>query len=193
MKRIAGKNSRTVYTATILQAIILFMAFVSGSSNALKATSQELPNVIIILADDLGYNDLGCFGSKNIATPHLDKMAAGGMVFKNFLTGSSVCSPSRASLLTGRYPQRCGVPFAVGDVYSDLGLRYDEITIAELLKEKGYSTAAFGKWHLGLPSGFNFTTHGGFDRQSEFHPNRHGFDLFLVHQVIRSLTDGCHF
>jgi len=148
-----------------------------GCTSASKS-SDTLPNIIIILADDLGYNDLSCFGSKNISTPNLDLMANQGFVFKNFLTASNVCSPSRAALLTGRYPQRNGVPFAVGDVYSDLGLQDDEITIAEILKGKDYATAAFGKWHLGVPLGFNRTTHEGFSKQSQFHPNRQGFDLF---------------
>lgn len=155
----------------------LFMLSLLSCSKASKSSIQ-LPNIIIILADDLGYNDLSCFGSKNIVTPNLDAMAREGFVFNNFLTASNVCSPSRASLLTGRYPQRNGVPFAVGDVYSDLGLQDDEITIPEILKGKGYSTAAFGKWHLGLPLGFNFTTHEGFNKESEFHPNNQGFDLF---------------
>ncbi|MBL7111760.1 MAG: sulfatase [Bacteroidales bacterium] len=138
-----------------------------------------LPNIIIILADDLGYSDLSCYGSEKINTPNLDKMASDGMAFTNFWTTCNVCSPSRASLLTGRYPQRCGVPFALGGVYSDLGLQDDEITIAELLKDKGYSTAAIGKWHLGIPLGFNYTTHQGFNSSSEFHPNNQGFDLFF--------------
>ena len=144
-----------------------------------KAAKRDLPNIIIILADDLGYGDLSCFGSKTIKTPYLDKLASKGIKFTNFWTTCSVCSPSRASLLTGRYPQRCGVPYAVGDVYSDLGLADDEETIAELLKTKGYSTAAIGKWHLGIPQGFNYTTHEGFSSNSEFHPNHQGFDLFF--------------
>ena len=96
--------------------------------------TQKLPNVIIILADDLGYSDLSCFGSETIKTPNLDKLASEGIKFTNFWTSSNVCSPSRASLLTGRYPQRCGVPYAVGGVYSNIGLQDNEITIAELLK-----------------------------------------------------------
>ena len=138
-----------------------------------------MPNIIIILADDLGYGDLSCFGSKIIKTPNLDKLASEGIKFTNFWTTCSVCSPSRASLLTGRYPQRCGVPYAVGDVYSDLGLADDEVTIAEFLKTKGYSTAAIGKWHLGIPQGFNYSTNEGFNPNSEFHPNHQGFDLFF--------------
>ncbi len=141
--------------------------------------SDRPPNFIIIFADDLGYGDLGCYGSKTIQTPNLDRMAAEGMRFSDFSVTCSVCSPSRASLLTGRYPSRCGMPFAVGGVYSDVGLQDDEITIAGLLKKQNYSTACIGKWHLGIPQGFNYQTHEGFTSDSEFHPNRQGFDLFF--------------
>ncbi|MDA2928596.1 sulfatase [Acidobacteria bacterium AH-259-O06] len=158
-----------------LSAATLVMA---GYYQAGTVPEAKKPNFIIIFADDLGYGDLGCYGSKIYQTPHLDRMAAEGMRFTDFYATCSVCSPSRASLLTGRYPSRCGIPFAVGGVYSDLGLQDDEITIAELLKERGYATACIGKWHLGVPEGFDYQTHEGFSSGSEFHPNRQGFDLF---------------
>lgn len=145
-------------------------------------TSKEketlTPNVIVILADDLGYNDLASYGSKLNKTPVLDKLAQEGVLFTDFNSTCNVCSPARASLLTGRYPQRSGVPFAIGLVYSDLGLPGDEITLAEVLQQKGYKTAAIGKWHLGQPQGMNLSTHEGFSAQSPFHPQRQGFDLF---------------
>jgi len=160
--------------------MILMLSGMEGCSRKInQEASDELPNIIIILADDLGYSDLSCYGSVKIKTPILDKMASEGVKFTNFWTTCNVCSPSRASLLTGRYPQRCGVPFALGGVYSDLGLQDDEITIAEVLKNKGYATAAIGKWHLGVPQGFNYSTHEGFTSSSEFHPNSQGFDLFF--------------
>ena len=152
-----------------------------GCSSLVGGTAggrKRKPNFIVIFADDLGYGDLSCYGSEKIKTPVIDQMAVEGIRFTDFWATCSVCSPSRASLLTGRYPQRCGVPYAVGGVYSDLGLQASEITIAKLLKTKGYATAAIGKWHLGIPQGFNYTTHEGFSSDSEFHPLNHGFDLF---------------
>lgn len=152
---------------------------ISCSNEALEKERETLqPNIVIILADDLGYNDLACYGSKLNKTPVLDRLALEGVRFTDFNATSNVCSPSRASLLTGRYPQRCGVPFAIGLVYSDLGLQEDEVTLAEILKDQGYTTAAIGKWHLGQPQGMNFSTHDGFSTQSPFHPQNQGFDFF---------------
>lgn len=173
----SGKNSGLCFYLPLMLFILMAIGGCDSRINKSKV-ANKLPNIIIILADDLGFSDLSCYGSITIQTPNLDNMATEGMMFKNFYTTCSVCSPSRASLLTGRYPQRCGVPFALGGVYSDLGLQDDEITIAEILKDKGYATAAIGKWHLGIPQGFNYTTHEGFISTSEFHPNSQGFDLF---------------
>ena len=106
------------------------------------------PNVVIIFADDLGYGDLGCFGAKGYATPHLDNMAAEGMRFTNFYVASAICSPSRAALLTGRYPVRTGV-ITVVSANKQLHLPLEEVTLAERFKARGYATAIFGKWHLG--------------------------------------------
>ena len=106
------------------------------------------PNVVIIFADDLGYGDLGCYGAKGYATPHLDNMAAGGMRFTNFYVASAICSPSRAALLTARYPVRTGVTTVVS-ANKKLHLPLEEVTLAERFKARGYATAIFGKWHLG--------------------------------------------
>ncbi len=117
------------------------------------------PNFVIILADDLGYGDLASYGSKTIRTPSLDHMAAGGMRFTDFYATAPFCSPSRASLLTGRYPARAGVPYVLFPA-EDRGLPQSEVTIAELLREEGYATACIGKWHLGWPERFRAHRHG---------------------------------
>jgi len=123
----------------------------------------ELPNFVVIFADDLGYGDLGVYGSETIRTPNLDRMAAEGMRFTDFYTAAPFCSPSRAALLTGRYPVRAGVPYVLFPTELT-GLPPAEITIAEILSDKGYATAAIGKWHLGWPK--------------PFRAQRHGFDFF---------------
>ncbi|WP_111708237.1 sulfatase family protein [Lutibacter citreus] len=112
-------------------------------------SAQEQPNFIVIFTDDQGYEDLSCFGSNKLKTPNIDKMANEGMKLTSFYVASSVCSPSRAALLTGRMPKRVGVPGVLFPKKNEKGLSTEEITIAELLKEKNYATALVGKWHLG--------------------------------------------
>ncbi len=109
----------------------------------------------MIFADDLGYGDLGCYGSPTIRTPHLDQMAAEGLRFTDFYSAAEVCTPSRAALLTGRLPIRSGMCGHRRVLFpnSKGGLPPAEITIAEALKEKGYATAHIGKWHLGIHPG----------------------------------------
>lgn len=128
-------------------------------SAPLLGASSSRPNVIVILADDLGYGDLGCYGS-GIATPNIDRMAAEGIRFTQFNSASPLCSPSRAAWLTGRYPTRVGIPRVLdaGDTY---GIPDSETTIARMLKDSGYATMCVGKWHLGsaapyLPTGRGF-------------------------------------
>ncbi|MGO4538768.1 sulfatase family protein [Paenibacillus sp. 2TAB19] len=120
------------------------------------------PNIIVIYCDDLGYGDLGSYGSEHIRTPHLDRLAEEGARFTNWYSNSPVCSPSRASLLTGRYPVRTGVESILSGKRGTAGLSLDEKTIASLLKPHGYRTGLFGKWHLGVTP--------------EQNPNAHGFD-----------------
>ncbi len=164
---------------------------------ALSVTGQaRRPNIVVILADDLGYGDVGAYGGAVIATPHMDRLAAEGLRFTSAYASAPVCSPSRAGLLTGRYPLRSGIVQAMqaaGDsltrrlsvefamAMSNLGsidmrgghnmvkgLPLDEVTVAELLRAAGYRTAAFGKWHL-----------GDFTEWEQYHPYRHGFDHFV--------------
>ncbi len=112
--------------------------------------SPTKPNIVFILADDLGYSDLSCYGATGIKTPNLDKMAEEGVRFSSFYAPAGVCTPTRASLMTGCYPKRVGLHVEV--LYPDTrsGLNPDEITLSELLKESGYTTGCIGKWHLGL-------------------------------------------
>lgn len=134
-----------------------------------QALAAEPPNVIIIFADDLGWGDLGCFGNPAIRTPQLDRMAAEGQKWTQFYVAAPVCTPSRAALMTGRYPIRNGMTSAKrGVLFPDSGggLPSGEVTLAELLKQKDYATGVFGKWHLGhlpqyLPTSQGFDTYVG--------------------------------
>lgn len=124
----------------------------------------ERPNIILIMADDLGYGDIGCFGNQDVLTPSLDKLAAEGLKFTDFHSNGAVCSPTRAALLTGRYQQRSGlegVIYAKGDT-RQTGLDIDETTFADYLKSVGYATGIIGKWHLGYRIDYN-PIYQGFD------------------------------
>lgn len=154
---------RTVVYAAVGMAGMLFVSAQGGQLT-------DRPNFIVIYVDDLGFNDLGCYGAKDpaIRTPNLDRMAAEGMRFTDWFSACSVCAPSRAALLTGRYPQRCGLPVCPEqrhfgrDYEQNVGLQPSEITIAELLKPLGYATAMYGKSHLGYVKQF-YPLQMGFD------------------------------
>jgi arylsulfatase A-like enzyme len=151
-----------------LMAGVLVLAAGPASLNGQRRVP---PNIVIILADDMGYGDIGCFGSPNIKTPRLDRMAAEGQKWTNFYV-QPVCSPSRAALLTGRLPIRSGMYGVAGAVAPKVirdnaaqGLPSEEVTLAEALKTRGYATAIIGKWHLGhLP---------------QFLPMAQGFDYWF--------------
>ncbi len=133
------------------------------AESSTDAPLELKPNIIIILADDYGYGDVGCYGSERFLTPNLDALAAGGIRFTDFHSNGAVCSPTRAALMTGRYQQRSGihgVVTAAGHRHTGLDLR--ETTIAEVMKSAGYATGIFGKWHLGYQPKFN-PIHQGFD------------------------------
>ncbi|CAN5382192.1 sulfatase [soil metagenome] len=135
----------------------------SGKSPLTESSAPKKPNFIIIFTDDLGYGDLGIYGHPTIRTPHLDKMAIEGQKWTNFYSASNVCTPSRAALLTGRYPVRSGMCSDTRRVLfpdSDGGLPQNEITIARTLKKLDYKTAAIGKWHLGHLPAYLPTSHG---------------------------------
>ena len=139
--------------------LLFFLSFLIQKIEAKK------PNIIIILTDDQGYEDLGCFGSQRISTPHIDQMAKEGAVLSDFYVAAPVCTPSRAALMTGCYPKRISMANGVFLAADKNGLNPNEITIAEVAKSSGYKTAMFGKWHLG--------------DQLAFLPTRQGFDEFF--------------
>ncbi|CAM3899155.1 sulfatase-like hydrolase/transferase [Lederbergia lenta] len=126
---------------------------------------MKKPNFIIIYCDDLGYGDLSCYGSEHVKTPHLDQLADDGIKLMNWYSNSPVCSPSRAALLTGKYPLRTGVDRILSGKRGSIGLSTAHETLATKLKSLGYNTAMFGKWHLGA--------------SLETGPNAHGFDEFF--------------
>ncbi|MDJ1467784.1 sulfatase [Cytophagaceae bacterium DM2B3-1] len=129
-----------------------------------SAQKAAQPNIVLILADDLGYGDIGAYGATDVRTPHIDQLATQGIKFTSFYTPSPVCSPTRAGLLTGRYPCRMGID-GVFFPESYTGIPASEVTIAEALKQKGYSTGIVGKWHLG--------------HHRQFLPLQNGFDYYF--------------
>ena len=156
-------------------ALLLLAAALLAASPA--AAPAQSPNVVVIFADDLGYGDLGAYGHPTLRTPALDRMAAEGMRFTQFYTGASVCTPSRAALLTGRLPVRSGTMGRPRVFFpnSSGGLPAEEITIAEALKARGYATGMVGKWHLGhLP---------------RYLPTRQGFDSYYGIPYSNDMTN----
>lgn len=149
---------------TISQSIRLLAAILLLSLIGHRLAWSETTNIIVIFADDQGYQDLGVFGSPNIKTPNIDRMAKEGMRFTDFYSAASVCTPSRAALMTGCYPERVG-RLPVLFPRDQRGLNPDETTIAEMLKAQGYATACIGKWHLG--------------HKKEFLPTSQGFDDYF--------------
>jgi arylsulfatase len=155
------------------QFLLTMAGSVSGPA-LLSAAGPDRPlNVVLIYADDLGYGDLGCYGSA-VRTPNIDSLARDGVRFTNYYSANPVCSPSRASLLTGRYPTRVGVPKVLFPHATD-GLAKDEQTLADLLRAKGYKTKCVGKWHLGdapeyLPTSRGFDEYFGIPYSNDMTP-----------------------
>ncbi|NOS69622.1 MAG: sulfatase [Verrucomicrobia bacterium] len=143
----------------ITSLLAIFAAFTVSA-----ADRRTTPNIVIVFCDDLGYADVGCFGAKGWKTPNLDRMAAEGIRFTRFYDAQPVCSASRSALMTGCYPSRIGIMGALGP-NSKVGISSNEVTLAEIMKQRGYATAIYGKWHLG--------------DQPQFLPTRHGFDEYF--------------
>lgn len=152
------KNTKRSFPKNLPLIFLLFFAVV--------ARGADRPNIVVIYADDLGWGALSCYGQTDYETPHFDRMAREGTRLTSFYVSTPSCGPSRAALLTGRYPFRTGVPSnPAPDANRDHGIKASETTLAELLKSEGYVTKAVGKWHLGhLP---------------EYYPTKHGFDSYF--------------
>lgn len=146
--------------------IVLGLVVLARAPGVAKGRS---PNIVIFLADDMGFGDAGCNGCTDIKTPNIDALAAGGIRFTNYYSAAPICSPSRAGMLTGRYPIRAGVPGNCSSMPGDACMPADEVTVAELAKTRGYATAVVGKWHLGF--------------SQETVPNAQGFDFFFGHHA----------
>ncbi|MEX0987632.1 MAG: sulfatase [Bacteroidales bacterium] len=152
------------FTFKTMAGLFIITSLVLVSCNQSGSTGQsETPNIVLIYLDDMGYGDLGLTGTTGHTTPNIDKLAVNGMFFTHYYSPQAVCSASRAGLLTGCYPNRVGIPMALNH-RATTGISDDEETIAEVLKKRGYTTAIFGKWHLG--------------HHPQFLPMRHGFDEF---------------
>jgi arylsulfatase A len=162
-----AKERRDKFISEPVSVGLAALAMMTASS--CSKSEHKLPNFVIIFTDDQGYNDLSCYGSSQVNTPNIDRMAAEGVKLTSFYVAAPLSTPSRAALMTGSYPRRVGLPkgsrhavLLSNDIY---GLNPDEITLAEVLKKKGYATAIYGKWHLG--------------DQKVFLPTRQGFDEFF--------------
>ncbi|MHC4252048.1 MAG: sulfatase family protein, partial [Planctomycetota bacterium] len=170
-----GRHAMRMRTTTRLAAA-LACAFAVAS--AARARPGRPPNVVVIFMDDMGYADIGPFGAKGYSTPHLDRLAREGRVFTDFYVTQAVCSASRAGLMTGCYNVRVGILGALGP-RSGHGLNPDEVTIAEICKQRGYATACYGKWHLGhhrkfLPMQQGFDDYFGLPYSNDMWPHHPG-------------------
>ena len=192
-----------VWCANMILKFLTMLLTATLLCHAIAANEQVQPNVVMIYSDDQGSFDLNCYGSTDLATPNLDRLATRGIRFTQMYSPSAICSASRAGLMTGRYPVRAGVPGNVSSLQGIAGMPSSEITMAELLKAKGYVTGHVGKWHLGyseatMPKAQGFDSSFGhmggcIDNYSHFFywngPNRH--DLWRNNQMV--WEDGSYF
>jgi arylsulfatase A len=180
-----------------LVGIGLMCCGLSVATAAVAGAAEQLPNFVIIFIDDMGYADIGPFGAEGYETPHLDRMAREGRIFTDFYVTQAVCSASRAGLMTGCYNVRVGIQGALAH-RSNIGLHADEVTLAELVKQKGYATAIYGKWHLGhhpkfLPSAQGFDEYFGIPYSNDmwpYHPTaKKGFPPLPLFDGTRIVND----
>lgn len=166
-----------------LKMTALGLCGVLAAASASAAPAPGKPNIIWIMPDDLGYGDLGCYGCKDIPTPHIDRLATAGVRCETFYAAAPVCTPSRGCALTGRYPEKLGLG---GALMGKGGMKADAVTIAEILKKAGYATGLVGKWHLGY-TGDALPNRQGFD---EFYGFRGGkIDYFLHTDTAQKVED----
>ena len=177
---------RMFFALSLLVVATGFCAAQSTSSAEPTASDNQPPNIVIIFMDDLGYADIGPFGATTYKTPNLDAMATRGRKFTDFVTSSAVCSASRAALLTGCNHRRVGISGAIIPRFN-IGINPKEMTIAELVKQKGYATACFGKWHVGhrkefLPLQQGFDEYFGLPYSNDMWPYKRGYELYPKNQ-----------
>lgn len=173
---------RIKFHQTLLLKISIVVLFLGGSLSTLVA--QEKPNVVFINADDLGYGDLGCYGATKVKTPNIDKLASEGKIFTDAHSASAVCTPSRYALLTGQYPVRANNGKGIwgpAPITSELLIKPNQTTIADVFKNSGYATAAIGKWHLGFGIGEN-----DWKEPLSPGPNDVGFDYYYGVPIVNS-------
>jgi len=180
----------TTFDVHVMDKIICILTVILVMGCSSKEEHIQPPNIILIMADDLGYGDLRCYGSERIHTPNIDFLAENGLRFTDFHANAPVCTPTRAALLTGRYQQRAGlegVIYVRGETRKT-GMDTSEVTLAEVLKEAGYVTGIFGKWHLGYKTQYN-PVHQGFD---EFYGYVSGNVDFHSHYDNAGIYDWWH-
>ena len=156
----------------VINCTLTLLLSISLSDGVATANEEMRPNLVIIMVDDMGYEGVSCFGNSYFKTPEIDRLAAEGIRLTDFHSSGTVCSPTRAGLLTGRYQQRAGIEAVIhprGDHPEHRkGLQKSETTFAEMLKDAGYVTGIIGKWHQGYPL-----------NSQDYHPQNHGFDEFV--------------
>ncbi len=172
-KGFIGKSAHVIASGALAAA--LHEGRAQGSASSIQDSKSQHPNILMILADDLGWGDLSCYGAPDLKTPHLDRLAAEGVRFENFYANCPVCSPTRAALLTGRYPEMVGVPGVIRTHANNSWGRLapDAKLLPAILQSAGYTSAIVGKWHLGL--------------ETPSLPNERGFDFF--HGFLGDMMD----
>jgi arylsulfatase A len=175
-----SQNERIMNRSTA--CVFVSACFGVGALVSVAGASEELPNIVLIYADDLGYGDVGCYGTTKVQTPNIDKLAAEGRRFTDAHSPSAVCTPSRYGLLTGEYPMRKNI-WGPCSPTKNLLIDTNQMTIASLLKQKGYDTSCFGKWHLGFGE-----ENADYAKSLRPGPLELGFDYYFGVPVVNSAS-----